>query len=142
MWNWTCETSKETNASVEQMWNVWKDVQTWPLWDDELEWSRLEGPFEAGTKGSLKPKKFSALKFKIVEVINGKASKSITAMPLGSSLEFRCLIEPLDSGKSLITHHIRAKGPLAPLLRFSMRPGLKAKMPLALKKLTSLAKEK
>lgn len=142
MWSWTCESCKETNASLDQVWDVWKDVAQWPSWDDEIEWSRLEGPFEAGSKGKIKPKAFPAANFKILEVIEGKASKSVTAMPLGTKLEFRCLVEKLDSGKSLITHHIRAKGLLAPLLRFSMLPKLKTKMPVALKKLTNLAMEK
>ena len=141
MWSWTCETSKETDAELAQVWQVWKRVEGWPAWDDALEWSRIEGPFEAGSNGIMKPKDWSAFKFKLTEVIDGKASKSVTSMPFGTKLEFRCLVEKLDSGKTMITHHMRARGLLAPLLRFSMLPKLKAKMPQALSRLVKIAKE-
>jgi len=48
----------ETTATPTQIWQVWQDVENWNSWDHETESSRLDGPFQAGITGWLKPKKW------------------------------------------------------------------------------------
>lgn len=49
------EHSVETTATPDQIWQVWQDVENWNSWDHETELSWLDGPFETGTRGYLKP---------------------------------------------------------------------------------------
>lgn len=45
----------ETDASPNEVWKVMQDVEDWNKWDHGTEFSRLDGPFQVGTTGSLKP---------------------------------------------------------------------------------------
>jgi hypothetical protein len=58
----------ETTATPAQIWRVWEDVETWKSWDEEIEFSRLKGPFEAGTTGCLKMHNSPILKTEITNV--------------------------------------------------------------------------
>lgn len=44
----------ETKAPPLQIWKVWEDAENWKTWDQEIEFSRLDGPFRAGTTGCTK----------------------------------------------------------------------------------------
>lgn len=33
----------ETNASVEAIWNIWRDVKSWRTWDPATEYGSLKG---------------------------------------------------------------------------------------------------
>jgi hypothetical protein len=72
-------------------------------------------------------------------VIKGKEFRDVTAMPLSTKLKFHHFSEVLSSGECRITHRVKATGALAPILRFTLRRKLKAKMPHALKALIAKA---
>ncbi|WP_232676285.1 SRPBCC family protein [Nocardioides sp. R-C-SC26] len=42
-----------TTASPDRVWQIWNDVATWPDWDPSVADARLDGPFEAGTTGTM-----------------------------------------------------------------------------------------
>lgn len=44
----------KTKATPREIWEVWKDVENWKTWDEEIEFSRIDGPFQSGTSGSTK----------------------------------------------------------------------------------------
>jgi hypothetical protein len=44
----------ETKATPIQIWKVWEDVENWKTWDQEIELSRIDGPFQTGTTGCTK----------------------------------------------------------------------------------------
>lgn len=44
----------ETEATPTQIWRVWQDVENWKNWDQEIELSRIDGPFQTGTTGCTK----------------------------------------------------------------------------------------
>jgi Polyketide cyclase / dehydrase and lipid transport len=56
MLSWRCAETIEIAADADQIWRIWSDVANWPRWDGELEWAKLNGPFEAGVVGAMKPK--------------------------------------------------------------------------------------
>jgi hypothetical protein len=58
----------ETTISPAQIWRVWEDVETWKDWDLEIEFSRLNGPFKAGTTGLLKMHNSPILRTKITSI--------------------------------------------------------------------------
>ena len=47
------EASRETTASAEQVWRVWSDVNSWPEWNPDMKESRLDGPLQQGTRGTI-----------------------------------------------------------------------------------------
>ena len=65
---WTKKVTIKSNASREQIWNLWSDVKNWNKWDNEVEYSDLNGQFEIGTFGILKPIKGPKSKFKLISV--------------------------------------------------------------------------
>jgi hypothetical protein len=40
---WTKKVTIKTNASREQIWNLWSDVKNWNKWDNEVEYSDMDG---------------------------------------------------------------------------------------------------
>ena len=46
----------QTTASPAAIWKLWADVSNWNSWDHGLEYSKIDGPFQKGTRGTLKPK--------------------------------------------------------------------------------------
>lgn len=44
----------ETKAKPIQIWKVWEDAESWKTWDEQIELSRIDGPFQTGTTGCTK----------------------------------------------------------------------------------------
>jgi hypothetical protein len=44
----------ETDVAPEAIWALYEDVTTWPSWDAEAERITRDGPFQAGTTGTMK----------------------------------------------------------------------------------------
>lgn len=40
-------------ASADAVWTLWSDITTWPVWDPSVVAVALDGPFEAGTTGTM-----------------------------------------------------------------------------------------
>ena len=51
---WAVETSRQTTATKEQLWNLWADVTNWNTWDSTVVSSELYGEFKVGIKGTFK----------------------------------------------------------------------------------------
>ena len=49
------EVTRETTATREQVWELWADVPNRTRWDADLEYARLDGPFQTGSTGGPKP---------------------------------------------------------------------------------------
>lgn len=127
-------------ATPKAVWELWTDVENWPTWDDEVEWSQLDGPFQAGTTGQLKPKGGPAIAFTLTDVKSGKAFSNLSQIPMTTIL-FEHTLTPTDNFQLLIKHHVTVSGLLAPLLYFTMRKNLQKGLPIALLKLGKKAEE-
>ena len=68
MFTWEVRAEAISKASAKKIWDMWADVSSWPIWDHELEWARLDGPFTAGARGTVKPKGFFASGFEITSL--------------------------------------------------------------------------
>jgi len=141
MFKWEIQASAMAQATAMDVWNLWKDVETWPVWDHELEWSKLNGPFKNGTEGELKPKGWFASKFRIISMEEGKSHSDITEMPF-TSLIFNHIVTPALNSQVNISHSVQVTGLLAPLLWLTMRFTLKKGLPLAVERLAKMAEEK
>lgn len=130
------EHTVETTASPAAVWNIWQDVENWNTWDAGIEYSRLDGPFQTGTTGILKPKEGPLVKTTLTAVEPLKGFSDEAKLPLAKivvSHEMRP-----SKGKTLITHRIEMKGPLAFLFAYLIGRGMKKNLP---KEMMSLVKK-
>ena len=73
-------TTKE--ATKEQMWKLFADVNNWHKWSTDIEYARMEGGFQKGNHFLLKPKKGPRVKIELVETIENKKFVDCTKFPL------------------------------------------------------------
>ena len=123
MWIWSVEGATKTTAYEKNVWKLWSDVNKWPIWDQELQWSKLNGPFKIGSKGELKPKGWPVTKFALTEVTENQSFSNIGYMPF-TTHKFEHSLTKLKNGKLMITHKATVHGLLAPLLSFVMKRNL------------------
>lgn len=70
---WTRTHSKVFHGiTKESIWQLWTDVNKWPLWHGDLEYCTLEGPFVEGNHFMLKPKGIRAFKIILTEIKEGQ----------------------------------------------------------------------
>ena len=117
--SWEFEHSADSVATPEEIWQRYVDVEHWSDWSPGVEWSRLEGAFEAGAKGKSKPPGSPALRFRVIAVEPQAMFATKVRFP-GAGLMFEHAIEPLTAG-ARITHTATLSGPLAWLYARSVR---------------------
>ncbi|HEY9258681.1 SRPBCC family protein [Chitinophaga sp.] len=69
-------------ATKEQMWKLFADVNNWHTWDNGIEYAKLDGAFEKGNHFLLKPKKGPKIKIELYETIPNKKFVDLTHFPL------------------------------------------------------------
>ena len=110
------------------VWRRYVDVEHWCEWSQQgVEWSRIDGPFEVGTRGKSKPPGSPALRFQLVTVEPDATFVSEARLP-GARMRFEHVIEPTERG-SRITHRAGLDGPLAFLYTRSVRKGVEKGLP-------------
>jgi hypothetical protein len=135
---WRFEHSAESAADPHMVWRRYVDVEHWCEWSRHgVERSRIDGPFEVGTKGKSKPPGSLPLTFELVVVEPGASFTSKASLP-GAHLRFDHVIEPSDAG-SRITHRVTLDGPLAFLYRRAVRKGAERGLPDGVERLAVVA---
>ena len=110
MTNWSVEHSAESKASPESVWERYTDVKLWSEWSKGVEESELDGEFEAGSKGTVKPPNLPRSAFELIEVEPERSFTSQAKLPLGT-IRLEHTLEPTDGGTK-ITHRTTIDGPL------------------------------
>jgi hypothetical protein len=107
---WHTEHTHDTPASPEAVFALWADVPSWPAWDASLVATTLDGPFAAGTAGTLHPQGMpEPIAFTITAVEEGRGFADETRLgPL--VLRFRHRIAPRGEGARIVVE-IEAEGP-------------------------------
>jgi hypothetical protein len=135
---WHFEHSAESSAAPQAVWQRYVDVEHWCDWSRHgVEWSRIDGPFEPGTKGKSKPPGSPALRFRLVAVVPDEMFASEVRLP-GGRLRFEHVIEPRESG-SRITHRVDLDGPLAFFYARMVRKGTEQGLPDGVDRLAAMA---
>jgi hypothetical protein len=105
------ERSVETSASPQAAWKLWSDVSTWPDWNPDVQSMTLNGPFAAGTTGTMKTKQGTRA-IQLTEVVPGKSFRlETTVIPL-TRFAFECKVSAGPAGKTIISQSIQVGGPL------------------------------
>ncbi|PIE79239.1 MAG: hypothetical protein CSA15_03895 [Candidatus Delongbacteria bacterium] len=105
---WYREVTIKTNATREQIWNLWVDVENWKKWDNQVEFSQLNGNFEKGTYGILKTYKSPKAKFQIVLAKELEEFTTRSFLPL-TQMDFIHKINE-KNGEIYITHGVKIRG--------------------------------
>jgi hypothetical protein len=90
------------DVTKQQMWKLFSDVNNWKSWDESIEFSSLEGKFEAGNYFNFQPKGGPKMKIKILEALENKNFTDLTTFPL-AKMYGEHLFEETPDGLKLTT---------------------------------------
>ena len=125
---WTKTHAIVTNeATKEQMWKLFSDVNKWAEWDGGIEYAKLEGKFEQGNHFILKPKGGPKVKIQLVETIENRKFVDLTRFPLAKMYGEHTFEETAEGLK--ITTTMKVTGTLGFLWRKLVAQGIADAMP-------------
>ena len=123
--------SVETSASPAAVWKIWSDTSTWAEWNPDVQSMTLNGPFAAGTSGTMKTKQ-GTRQVQLTEVVPGRSFRlETTVIPL-TRFAFECEVVAGAAGKTTISQAIRVGGPLGGLVGGMMGPQIANTFPALL----------
>ena len=135
---WSIEHSAETTASPADVWRRYVDVGTWPEWNAAVGSVDLDGPFAAGTAGTLTPPHQGPLPFRVIAATENAGYTSETDIADTVTLRLTSRLTPLPDGGTRITHRVELDGPAAPYFAQSFGPVLAAGVPRTLEALAKV----
>ncbi|UJV43568.1 SRPBCC family protein [Streptomyces sp. AMCC400023] len=115
----------------------WADMATWPEWNADTEWVRLDGPFEAGSTGVLKPKGGPRTKFVIAELTDDRFVD--VSRLAGARMTFSHFVEETQGGGTKVQVTVTLSGPLSHLWNLILGNGIKATLQQDLDSLKAVA---
>ena len=111
----TQERSVETSASPQAVWKLWSDTSTWQDWNPDVQAMTLNGPFAAGTTGTMKTKQ-GTRQIVLSDVVPGRSFRlETTVIPLTRFL-FDCQVAAGPNGKTRVSQAVTVGGPLGGLV--------------------------
>ncbi|MGI8553996.1 MAG: SRPBCC family protein [Dehalococcoidia bacterium] len=136
---WSAEAVVESAVTAEAVWQIWTDVEHWKTWNPQVLASKLNGPFEVGSTGMIKPKGAPKAAFTMIGVQPERRWANRTRLPL-ATLDYIHELQPAPTGIS-IRHCAQLSGPLSGLFGIVMGKKLKGDMPQAVRNLAQKAGE-
>jgi uncharacterized protein YndB with AHSA1/START domain len=134
---WTYEHSVDTTGSPAAVWSCYSDAAKWRTWDAGIEELEIHGPFEAGTKVTMKPAGQDPVTFTLVQVVPGELLIDETDFG-GATLRFIHRLQPIAGG-TRITHRVEIDGPAADEIGPELGPAVTWDLPEAMDVLAKLA---
>ena len=127
----------EADVTPEAVWGLYEDVTTWPSWDDQAERITRDGPFEAGTTGTMKFVGQEPLRYRLARV--EPLREFVDETPAGPLLvRVSHLLSPLSDGRLRITYSAEIDGPADAAQQIG--PMITADFPETMASLVALAK--
>jgi hypothetical protein len=129
----------ETDVAPEAIWALYEDVTTWPSWDAEAERITRDGPFQAGTTGTMKFVGQEPLVYRLAKV--EPLREFVDETPLGALVvRVSHLLWPLPDGRLRITYSAEIDGRADEAQQVG--PMITADFPGTMASLVALAKER
>ncbi len=132
-----CKATAVSTAPPEAFFARWEDMDTWPEWDEAVAWTRVDGPFAAGTTGELKPRGGPKVRFVIETLVPGSEFTDVSSMP-GAKLRIRHLLAVGDDGRTRVDIEVSIEGPLAALWGLLLGRGIASSTPEGLARLVAV----
>jgi len=127
----------ETTAPASVVWQILQDVPNWNTWDHGSEFSTINGPFETGTTGTLKPKDGPVLQTKLTKVEPMKMFVQEAQLACARVIMSHFLTE--TGNKTIITFKTEVRGPLAFIWFLLIGRDIKKKLPIEMAELIKKA---
>jgi len=124
------EDSISIDAPTDAVFAVYSNVSDWASWDPETLSSSIDGPFEVGTTGKIKPEGEPETNIKITELTTDSSFTVECHIPL-CKMEFVHELEAVDN-KTLVTNKIVLSGALSSIFGFLIGSKLRKGMELSL----------
>ena len=119
------------DVPAEAVFAVYEDVANWPAWDSDTLSSQLDGPFEPGSTGKLKPKQGPETKIQITEVTKNHSFTVECKLPL-CKMHFVHEMVPTDQSTE-VTNKIIFSGLLSPVFSRLIGNEIKDTLPSSLR---------
>jgi hypothetical protein len=131
--------SIETDAPATSIWSLYEDVTTWPSWDADAEVITRDGPFAAGSTGTMKFRGQDTLAYTLTKV--EPLREWIDETPVGDIVvRVSHRLDPLDGGRLRLTYAAEVDGPEA--MANGIGAAITADFPATMESLIALAKER
>jgi hypothetical protein len=127
----------EADVAAQAVWALYEDVTTWPSWDAQAEKITRDGPFQAGTTGTMKFVGQDPLRYRLAKV--EPLREFVDETPAGPLLvRVSHLLEPVAAGRLRITYSAEIEGPEEAAQQVG--PMITADFPETMASLVALAK--
>jgi len=100
-----------STAAPAAFFDRWADMATWPEWNLDTDWVKFEGPFAAGSTGTLKPKGGPVVPFVIERLIPNSEFVDVSKL-FGARLTFAHLVRERPGGGCDVDVVVSLTGPL------------------------------
>ena len=129
--------SATSTAPISAFMARWAAMDTWPEWNLDTEWVRLEGPFEQGATGTLKPQGGPKVRFTIAR-LDDEAFVDVSSMP-GAKVVFDHRFASTPGGGTHLDVTVDIRGPLAMVWRKILGSGFATTLQPDLDRLVAMA---
>jgi hypothetical protein len=103
--------AKKTYSGIkkEDIWNIWQDINNWPLWNKDIESARLLDAFQTGGNFEIKPKGAPLVKLTLEEVVENKSFTDCLHLP-GAKMYGNHQMEEKENGDIELSCSVTIKG--------------------------------
>ena len=101
--------SVECRAGREAAWRFWSDLKNWAAVDPAVESAKLDGPFEAGSRGETRTRGGGPVEWRLAEVNEGSGAVVEVSLP-GAVVRFALKFEESGEGVTRITQRVTLEG--------------------------------
>jgi Polyketide cyclase / dehydrase and lipid transport len=137
--SYTFTHSVETDATPEAVWALYEDVSSWPSWDAQAEKITRDGPFEAGTTGTMTFVDQEPMPYWLTKV--DPMREFVDETPVGALVvRVSHLLTPLPDGRLRIDYSAEIDGPEDQTQQVG--PMITADFPETMASLIALAEER
>lgn len=126
----------EADVPAAAIWALYEDVSTWPQWDRQAEVITRDGPFAAGSTGTMKFTGQDPLPYRLIKVEPQREFVDKTPVA-GLVVRVSHRLEPLPGGRLRITYAAQIDGPAGQAARIG--PMITADFPQTVAALIALA---
>ncbi|MFD3507917.1 hypothetical protein [Nocardia sp. NPDC058666] len=134
--------TRSTCADRDVMWELWANVPERVEWDKGLEYINVDGPFEAGTSGTVEVEGRGPIEYRIIEVDPKNGYTDRFESLLWTHTDWHHRIELNTDGCYDVTWELEARGPLSIISLPVLESIFGEEIPIAVDEFVALAESR